>query len=300
VAGEFAVDLLVSGHTNVDHRLLVAAWPAPDRTVPVTAGEMRLGGTAANLCVAAAHWGVRTQLASRVGTDLPAALYRELRSAGVGLDLFTRQPSGRTPTCYIVEDGRGRQVTLIEQGAMADWPGPALSDAMLRSVAWVHLTTGPPEAQLRLLARARAAGRPVAVDPAQEIHYRWSAPQLRRLVGGAELLFGNRSEIARAAELLGRPNGRALVDLVPMVVETRAAGGAVAYTSEGTVRAPADRPRGPHRVTGAGDAFRAGFYASWFAGEPLPGCLSAGNRSAAQWIRNGGRLPPRRSPRSRR
>jgi len=292
------LDLLVVGHVNIDRFLDVARLPAPDRTVPVLGARDRLGGTAANIALAASHWGVRTGLSSRVGEEFPETFEHELARAGIDTRGLVRVRGERSPTCFVVEDGRGGQLTLIDQGAMGDARRAPVPQALLRRTRWVHLATGDPAYQLRLLAAARKLGRPVAVDPAQEIHYRWGARPLRVLLEGAEILFGNVAELRRAAELLGVSGVDRLTDIVPLVIETRGPRGAVAHSRAGPpIERPAVRPRRVRQVTGAGDAFRGGFYAGWFAGQPLDRCLSAGLRSAGAWVEHGGHFG--RAPRGR-
>ncbi len=284
-------DLIVVGHANLDRFLRVAALPAPDRTVPVTADETRLGGTAVNLARSAAGWGVSTALVTRVGEDFPSAFLRQLADEGVDLSGVERVAGVPSSTCFIVEDGRGSQMTLIDQGPMADASAAALPRDLLASAGWVHLTTAEPDYALRIKRVARASGARITVDPAQEIHYRWDAARFRRLVDGAEILFGNRSEIVRAVELTGVRSPSALTDLVPLVVMTEGARGARAYTRTGEVRTAGRPLRRFRQVTGAGDAFRGGFYAGWFAGQPLAACLTAGARSASRWMATGGPRP---------
>jgi sugar/nucleoside kinase (ribokinase family) len=189
-----------------------------------------------------------------------------------------------TPTCYTVEDQRGGQRTMIDQGPMADDGGPYTQGPSPADCAWVHLTTGPPSAHLELAARARAAGARVAIDPAQEIHYRWNAPKFRRLLATAEVLFGNRSEIARAEELAGVRSPAALLERVPLIVRTEGAQGATAFSRAGALHVAARAARRRRTIVGAGDAFRGGFYAGWFAGRPLEECLGAGARAATGWV----------------
>ncbi len=287
------LDLVVVGHANLDRFLRVPALPAPDRTVPVTSDETRLGGTAVNIARSAASWGVATGLVSRVGEDFPPAFLRQLADEGIDVSGVEKVPRVVSSTCFIVEDGRGAQMTLIDQGPMADAAAAPVPRAQFASAGWVHLTTADPAYTLRLRDAARRAGLRIAVDPAQEIHYRWDARRFGRLVEGAEILFGNRSEIARAVELAGVGSAAALTDLVPLVVMTDGVRGARAYTRTGEVRTASRPLRRFRQVTGAGDAFRGGFYAGWFAGEPLPGCLTAGARSAARWMADGGPVPHR-------
>ncbi len=276
-------DLLVSGHVNVDRFLRLEEFPRDDRTVPVASHRVVLGGTAGNLAVAATRLGVRTGLVARVGRDFPAEFHAALRRSGVDLRGLERIPDAPTPTAYILEDRQGRQRTLMDQGAMGDRVrARRTARPWVREYAWVHLTTGPPELQLELARAARRVGASVAADPAQEVHYRWDAPRLRRLLAEAEILFGNRAEIDRVAERLGTRRPDRLVERVPLVVRTEGAEGATAFSRAGTVHVRARRPRRVRSVVGAGDGFRAGFYAAWFRGEELRSCLTAGTRAATR------------------
>jgi sugar/nucleoside kinase (ribokinase family) len=278
-------DLLVAGHINVDRFLRVADFPEDDRTVPVLADRSELGGTAANLALTASRYGVACGLVSRLGAGFPTELEVPLRRAGVDLRGVERVADQPTPTCFILEDARGHQRTLIDQGAMGDHPGGRFRPPPgLDEYSWVHFTTGPPATHLRLLAFARRAGLHAAADPAQEIHFRWSRRDLRRLLEGSEVFFGNRSEVTRALALLGLERPKELLALVPLVVRTEGARGVTAFSRAGTLHASGRAPRRRRTIVGAGDAFRGGFYAGWFEGEPLRGCLEAGNRAAARWI----------------
>jgi nucleoside kinase len=277
-------DLLVSGHVNIDRFLSVRSFPQPDRTVPVVSHRAELGGTATNIVRVASRLGVATGLVARVGDGFPEEHIAAMRHLGVDVRGVERVRGTPTPTCYIIEDRGGIQRTLIDQGAMSDARAAPLPAAWLKEYAWVHLTTADPAFQLRLLAAARKRGLRVAADPAQEIHYRWDRRSFRKLLRGSELLFGNRGEIARALEFVGRSRPGGLIDFVPLIVRTEGRDGASAFSRVGKVHVPAAPHARVRTLVGAGDAFRGGFYAAWFAGQPLDRCLAAGTRSSARWI----------------
>ena len=276
-------ELLVSGHVNVDRFLKVAAFPDADRTVPLLADRRLLGGTATNVALSASGYGVAAGIVSHIGASFPPEFRAALERAGIDLRGL-RTHGANTPTCFIIEDLRGRQRTLIDQGPMGDLRRAALPGGWMREYSWLHLTTGDPAYQLRLARRARALGLKVAADPAQEIHYRWHRTSFRQLLGLAELLFGNRRELERAARFLGVRDPAALADHVPLVVRTEGRQGATAFSRTGAVHVPAHRPRTVATAVGAGDAFRGGFYSAWFGGQTLEDCLRAGTRASSHWI----------------
>ncbi len=281
------LDLVVVGHTNLDHFFRVERLPATDRTVPLKGREVRLGGTAANIARSAAKLGVRTALVSLVGPDFPSRFRHLMIQEGVDLTGFESVPATHSPACFIVESSRGEQVTLIDQGPMEADRGTEIPEALLSRAGWVHLATGNPRHHLRVLAAARQRGVRAVADPAQEIFYRWDADPLRQLLEGSELFFANRSELAQALKLLRLKSVGELLGIVPTVVETLGPGGATAWTRAGRVEAPPVRPRAVRQVTGAGDGFRGGFYAGWFRGDSLRDCLRYGNWAAARWLETG-------------
>lgn len=278
------IDLLVVGHVNLDHEMQVPELPAPDRTVPVSARKLFLGGTACNLARWSSRLGVRTSLSAFVGTDFPREFRALLRSEGVKTSGIVVRPGTLTPACWIARDGAGRQSTIIDQGAMAGTGREPLPS--LDQVAWVHLSTGEPEYLLRLARAARKQGVHISSDPAQEIHYRWSSRQLREMLRLSSLFFANQSEARKATEMLGLESPSDLLEVVPLAVVTRGGRGTRAYTRRGDVSCPALPVPRRLGVTGAGDAFRGAFYSGFLKGRPLKECLQRGARAGASVVGN--------------
>lgn len=280
-------DLLVSGHINVDRFLRIPRFPPRDRTVPIVTERAALGGTATTIARVAASYGVATGLVSRLGEGFPSDFWRELTRSHIDLTGVERVSGEPTPTCYILEDPKEDQRTLIQQGPMATAAGAPVPTGALSRYTWLHLATGNPRWHLAMAAAAKERGTRVAVDPAQEIHYLWERATLRRLLSGAEILFGSHHEIQRAVTLVGARRVPQLLERVPLIVRTEGREGATAFSRTGTVEVGATPTRRVLSLVGAGDAFRGGFYAGWFTGEDLQHCLTAGTRAAAHWIEGG-------------
>jgi sugar/nucleoside kinase (ribokinase family) len=273
-------ELLVAGHVVVDRYLKVASMPGPDRTEPIVAERTELGGTATNLARAARRCGVGVGILSRVGDGFPASFRALLVREGIDLRGLASVAGAPTPTCTILEDQRGRTRMLFQQGPMAPPGRVSLPDAWWRSYRWLHLGTGDPSYYLRLARAARRARQHVAIDPAQEIFYRWDRRTFLSLLPLADVLFGNRAEIARAAAWAGGGGPERLLEHLPIVVRTEGPKGATAFYRGGATHIAGGRPKRTRTLVGAGDAFRGGFYAAWFAGEPLDRCLVSGTREA--------------------
>ncbi len=276
--------LLVAGHVNVDRFLSVAAVPGPDRTVPIVAERTELGGTASNVARSARRHGVSVGLLGSVGDGFPPTFRAALAREGIDLRGLTAVAGTPTPACTIVEDRTGRTRTLIQQGPMGDPGRYAAPGRWWRSYRWLHLGTGSPDHYLRLARAARREGWHVALDPAQELLYRWDRATFRSILPLAEILFGNRVEIGRAAAWAGGRGVGSLLAHVPLVVRTEGAGGATAFYRGGAVHVESRAPRRARTFVGAGDAFRGGFYGGWFAGATLADCVTSGNRAAVAGI----------------
>ena len=273
-------------------------------------GAVRLhqGGSAANTARWLARLGTRTTLVCAVGRDVAGrALVAALRADGVLVRAV--RPAG-APTARIgmlVDPASGERSFVADRGA-ADLLRPAdLEAAWFRGVGVVHLPAysllGPLGAAGRAaVVRARAAGAQVSLDLSSSgpllAGGRAAAHALAREVA-PDLLFTNQAE---AAAFLGQPDPARLLDFAPVAVVKRGAGGAtLLIRGPGGVTAPGVRLEVATRAfvaadtTGAGDAFDAGFLASWLAagGATTPAVLRravvAGHRAAARQV--GSRRP---------
>ena len=270
----------MAGHVIVDRYLRLASFPGKDRTEPILAERSELGGTATNVARTARRHGLRVGILSRIGDGFPPEFRRALAREGIDLRGLVPVAGTPTPTCTILEERTGATRMLIQQGPMASAGRIPLPGPWSRSYRWLHLGTGDPTYYRRLAREARAAGQHVALDPAQELLYRWDRPTFLSILPSADLLFGNRAEIARAATWAGGRGPARLVERVPLVVRTEGPRGATAFFRGGTVHAGSRRPGRVRTFVGAGDAFRGGFYGAWFDGAPLADCLASGNRDA--------------------
>ncbi|MFQ5918860.1 MAG: carbohydrate kinase family protein [Thermoplasmata archaeon] len=262
----------VFGHVVLDHILQVPRLPTPDTSIRVTGRRQHFGGTGGNLARGAGRLEVRTALASLVGEDFPPAYRAALEEDGVDTTDLRALAGFNTPTAWIFSDPEDRQVAVIDQGPMDAATEFALPEHTVESSEWIHLGTGQPEYLRQVRSLAREADKRIAFDPAQEIHYQYDAGSFRALFEGAELFFGNRGETKAALAYLGLERPEEMLESVGIVVETEGDAGSVIYTRDRRWRIPSIPPRTKADVTGAGDAYRAGFYAGLRRGLELREC----------------------------
>lgn len=269
------------GHVVLDHIVTVPYLPRPDTSVGVLDQERYFGGTAGNLARAAARLGVRTSVASFVGADFPDDYRRALLDDGVDMRDMKPLRGHRTPQAWVFSDGRGHQMTIIDQGPWNLGGRLPVLRHSVRDVEVVHLGTGRPAYYAKVAALAEDLGRPIDFDPAQEITYVYKRQSFQALFRKARYFFGNEHEVAQAMRYMRVTSVRNLLRPVEAIVVTRGAKGSVIVTTEGKFPIPAVRPRRVVEITGAGDAYRAGFYAGLSRGYDLRRCGILGSAVAS-------------------
>ena len=282
----------VCGHSNLDVILRVRDLPRAGQSTPVIQRRVERGGNGSNIASHAASLGVPVRLWSRVGDDFPADWRADLEALGVDCAHMAVASGASTPTCFVFTDELDRQCFAIDGGPMAAMaqapPGPELV-AGLAPGAWLHVATGDPLAYAPVVDAARRAGVQVALDPGQEMSFRYDTRALAGLLSWCDAFFVNEAELLVACDLLGRSSPEQLLEHVPLLVVTRGAKGASLYRRGArTVHAPAlplDRLADP---TGAGDAFRAGWYAALHQGSPPEEALRWGQAAGAAKCRHHG------------
>jgi sugar/nucleoside kinase (ribokinase family) len=91
-------------------------------------------------------------------------------------------------------------------------------------------------------------------------------------------------------EYMGVTRPEELLKTVGLLINTRGSKGSVVYCPDGVYEIPAVAPAKIVDTTGAGDAFRAGFYAGRFRGYSVRECAVLGSSAASFVIESVGSL----------
>ncbi len=295
--------VVVLGDLALDVALAPAGLLQPGTDVR---GAVRLhqGGSAANAARSLARLGARVTLVCAVGRDgVGRALVAALRADGV-LVRAVRPAGARTARIgLLVDHATGERSFVAERGAADLLQAADLRAGWFRGAAALHLPAysllGAPlgEAGRVAVVLARAAGAHVSVDLASARPLlaagRPAAHALVREIA-PDLLFTNDQE---TAAFLGEPDPAGLLAFTPIAVVKRGAAGATLLVrrpdGSATPGVRLEVPTHPRTVadtTGAGDAFDAGFLASWLAAGSattpvvLRRAVVAGHRAAARQV----------------
>lgn len=284
----------VFGHVAVDTICTVDSFPAINTCEGVIDKRVEFGGTAGNLAFYAASMGVPTALASFVGSDFPESYRRHLEAAGIDLMDLVQVENARTASIIMVSDKAHRQIGFVDQGVMLRQNDMELPRHSIEDVKVVHVGTGRPGFALRVCRRAKELGKLVAIDPAQELSYVYSARDFSSIVRLADIFFCNETELGIALRYLRKKKPSDLLAHVDKLIVTLGKRGSRIMTSAGdTIDVPPARPRKVVDTTGAGDAYRAGFYAGMYRRYGLEECGMIASAAASFAVESfGGQTNP--------
>jgi len=256
---------------------------APVPVVRVEREEERLGG-AANVALNVRTLGARATLLTVVGQDEPARRLRELLHQQ-GIETVLRDDKQLHTIVKLRVIGRAQQLIRVDfenepdhevLGQMLDAFAEQLPqhDVVLFSDYGKGGLTHIP----RMIEMARAAGRPVLVDPKGSDYRRYA---------GASVITPNRSELAQVvgawrgeADLLKKVEALRADIGVGAVLLTRSEEGMTLFDDSGVTHEPA-RAREVFDVTGAGDTVIATLAALLGAGLPLPDAMRLANKAGS-------------------
>jgi rfaE bifunctional protein kinase chain/domain len=254
---------------------------APVPVVRVNREEERLGG-AANVALNVKTLGAQSTLLTVVGNDEPArSLRRLLEEQGIATRL------GEDPQLYTIVKlrviGRSQQLIRID---FENQPDHEVLAGMLndyesllpehRAVLFSDYGKGGLEHIPRMIELARAAGKPVLIDPKGHDYSRYA---------GATVITPNRAELAQVigpwtseAQLHERAqNLRSHLDVDALLL-TRSEEGMSLFDESGHVQVPA-QAREVFDVTGAGDTVIATLAAMLAGGLSLREAMPIANRA---------------------
>lgn len=257
--------LSVYGHVTVDQIISVRDFPRLNESVDVISKSTLLGGTGSNIAVNAAGLGVPTAICAFVGEDFPINYEKFMIDSGLIMDDFVRVKEYESSQAIVLNNEKFEQKVIFYQGPQG-YAGEL--DIMLLSSAmaseYVHFCTGEPEYYISVMGALDKSDCKKALDPAQEVYKMWDADKMMRAMSHSDSIFCNEFEAKYIERYAGVEN---IMDLdLPLVVRTEGEGGSTAKIGGEILKIPAIKGGKVADATGAGDSYRAGFYAGMFNG----------------------------------
>ncbi|MFE6963883.1 carbohydrate kinase family protein [Agromyces sp. NPDC057679] len=279
VVGDLVEDVVVWASEPVRHGTDTAARVFRTR-----------GGSAANVAALAAPL-VATRFIGCVGPDAAGdALVTELEGRGVDVRVQRR---GTTGAVVLVVDPDGERTMFPDRGASALLG--AVDPAWLDGVAWLHVPSYGFEreparsAVLALVAEARRRGAGLSIDASSTgLLSALGVEQVLALYRslGPDVLFANETEAALLG--LGTDERRSAPVAATVVVKHGPLPTHVFEDGRLVRTVPVESVLGARDLTGAGDAFAAGFLAARLARSGVVEAVLTGHAAAARVITTAG------------
>ena len=263
------------------------------------------GGSAANTLAGLSALGAQCAFVGQVADDqLGEVFAHDIRAVGIDYDTPPLPAPPTTARCliFVTPDGQRTMNTFL--GATRFLPEAAVDAGLIRDAGILYCegylwdSDEPRAAIRRAIAIARDAGRKVAFTLSDAFLIDRHGDDFRAMLeaGEIDILFANHVELAALTGEDSLEAGIALLaPLVPTLVVTRSANGAVALSrgERGGQRAEIAAEPVAHVVdtTGAGDLFAAGFLFGQVGGHDLATSLRMGAICAAEIISHYGARP---------
>lgn len=276
--------ITVVGSANVDQVFSVDRIPAPGETVLSTGFATARGGKGQNQAVAAARAGADTTFIAAIGADgFGDVTLSGLTDDGIDVSLVRRLDSA-TGTALIAVDPGGENTIIVEAGAnrLLTSLTPEDSAAIERASVLAMQLEIPIETVAAAAEAARAAGTTVLLNAAPIRDLPAS------LLATLDILIVNEHE---AAHLSGGAPASELARLVPTVIVTLGADGAVLHRhAADDVRVAAPSVTAVD-ATGAGDTFCGAFAAVLAEGMEIEQALRFAVVAASISVETHGAVP---------
>jgi len=281
------LDLLVLGDANPDLILTGDVRPAFGQVERlVDDARLTVGGSAAIAACAAARLGLSVGLCGVVGDDPFGRFMRdELVERGVDVRGLVTDPDHPTGVTVVLA-GREDRAILTHPGTIGELTAERIDPQLLDAARHVHVGSFFLQPRLAedlpsLFAGVRPRGGTTTLDPNWDPSESWDGG-LRDVLAQTDVFLPNAVE---ARQISGHQELEAAVlvqaQQAAVVVAKAGAEGAVAAEGDRVTRVAARAREAIVDTTGSGDAFDAGFLASWLTGDGIERALAIGNACGA-------------------
>ncbi len=230
------------------------------------------GGVAVNIAYTHKLLGGNPILFSTVGQDF-GDYKRWLEQFGLSTAHLIELPEEFTASFFCNTDSDGKQISSFYSGAMLQASKYTLTSQGLADATLVLIGAGDPIAMLNQATECKAHHIPFALDPSWQVA-RFTGEEMRQSFPDAAYIFCNEYEMAIIQQKTGWTAMEVAAQVGTLVV-TLAEKGSRIYTSYGhgeQIHIPPARPAQVENPTGAGDAYRGGFFAAQLAQLPFEVC----------------------------
>lgn len=194
-------------------------------------------------------------------------------------------PERLTSSAHITTDKDDNQIAAFHVGAGSEADQLSVHDVK-EPINLAIISPTKKEAMVKHAKECTERNTPVVFDPGQQLTA-LSAQELMLLIGQSQFLIANDYEMSLITEKTGWGVEKILT-YVKVVITTLGEKGSIVRTASEIFDIKPCPPRSVDDPTGAGDAYRAGFFSAYVKGLNLPTCGQVGSVAATYAIEHYG------------
>ncbi len=246
--------------------------------------QKNLGGTAGNIAYTLKLLGADPLLFAPLGTD-HHEYSAHLKQHNISAKYAPISNDTMMAAAYVTTDKDNNQITAFYNGACAE-----ATDLKVQFVAEpIELAIISPTKKEAMIAHAKECydrNIPFVFDPSHQLTA-FDNRELAMLIGQSDFYIANDYEMKLTEEKTGW-DLLELLNHTKTVILTRGHEGSTIITKDERIEIPVCPPVSVEDPTGAGDAYRAGFFAAYTRGAKLETCGRAGAVAATYAIEHYG------------
>lgn len=244
--------------------------------------ERSWGGTGGNIAFTMKMLGGEPLLLSVLGKD--GRDYLEyMKEFDIKTDYILTDKKLATASAYITTDADDNQITAFFGGPLPQAKNKKIAEHVKEKFNLAIISPTDKEVMVQHLKECKEMGIKAVFDPGQQITA-FSDIELKKMISQAEFVIGNDYEIKLLQERTGWSEEEILQN-TKFLITTLGEKGSVIKTADGeTITAGVCAPHSFDDPTGAGDAYRAGFFVGYEKGESLKVCAQMGSVAASYAI----------------
>lgn len=277
ISGSLAYDKIMNFPDSFRNHILPDKLHILNVSFVVDKLKVHFGGTGGNIAYTAKMLGVEPVLVSALGAD--GGKYRSyLEALEIDVSHIAQATSELTSTAMITTDQDDNQITAFFSGASRyalEQVFPVTNPLPLMAI----ISPNDKDVMKAHLQQCHDAGIPYCFDPGQQTTT-FSGEELRELISGSQFLIGNDYEIQLILDRCEWTLNE-LLEHTHQVVTTLGSHGSKIQTKEFEITVPAVSVASVDDPTGAGDAYRAGFFTAYIQGKGLEICARMGSVAAS-------------------
>lgn len=238
--------------------------------------QKNFGGTAGNIAYTMKLLDTEPTILGALGTDAHEYI-EHLKAHHISTKHINTSKKLLSASAYITTDKDDNQITAFYPGASAEELEPDVT-SVEEGIDLVIISPADKDIMIKHAKQAHEARIPIVFDPGQQITA-LSPQEVSMIIGQAKILIANDYEMKLIQEKTGW-GPKEIFNHVEIVINTFGAKGSRIYTKGEEIHIAPCPAQSVDDPTGAGDAYRAGFFSGYVRGFDLETCGQMGSVAA--------------------